>query len=187
MVSRGEVETETLRQRVEYRLQGLCTQLRDLEENREVLDEDEYSYLKETTIEQLKECERQVELHQSGDMTLVDHISQIQLTIQHAVSEAFKTPEVLQMFADKQPQQLRSRLEDLEREQQLARVGQTEYNAKKLEILLALNKLGQPLAGDETEFIIALSSAGSRVEAPQDKDVDAASLLSHAKETLQEL
>ena len=73
-----------------------------------------------------------------GDMTLVDEFGSAQLVltrggtrvfggqcapqlcmsltqaIQAAVSQAFKTPEVIRLFATKQPQQLRSRLGQLQ-------------------------------------------------------------------------
>lgn len=48
-----------------------------------------------------------------GDLTLVDEVNRIQLAIQAAISEAFKTPEVIKMFAKKQPGQLRQRLAEV--------------------------------------------------------------------------
>jgi hypothetical protein len=46
--------------------------------------------------------------------------------IQAAISSAFRTPEVIRLFAKKQPGQLRQRLENLEEQ---SRVGKIEKNA----------------------------------------------------------
>lgn len=46
-------------------------------------------------------------------MTLVNELNRMQLAIQAAISEAFKTPEVIRMFAKKQPGQLRQRLAEV--------------------------------------------------------------------------
>ena len=46
-------------------------------------------------------------------MTLVDEVNRMQLAIQAAISEAFKTPEVIRLFAKKQPGQLRQRLAEV--------------------------------------------------------------------------
>ena len=181
MVSRGEAETEALQNRIESQLHRLVTQLQDLEENRDILEDDEHAYLKEVTIEQLKEFQRQLELSKSGDITLIDHINQVQIAIQQAVSESFKTPEVIRLFVSKQPLQLKARLEDIHRDWDLGRISETEYNAKRFELLLALSKLGQAMTDEEQEFIIAYSSAGNRVAASQDKDVNAEALMTGAK------
>ncbi len=47
-------------------------------------------------------------------MTLVNELNRMQLAIQAAISEAFKTPEVIRMFARKQPGQLRNRLAEVD-------------------------------------------------------------------------
>eukprot|EP00961_Rhodomonas_salina_P202671 2734080-Rhodomonas_salina.5 len=49
----------------------------------------------------------------AGDITLVNSLGSMRLAIQGAVSQAFKTPEVIKMFANKQPAQLRMRLQQL--------------------------------------------------------------------------
>ena len=46
-------------------------------------------------------------------MTLVSELGGMRLAIQGAISEAFKTPEVIKMFAKKQPAQLRMKYEQL--------------------------------------------------------------------------
>ena len=51
---RGAAETNQLQQNVEEQLSRLVTQLQDLEENREELDDDEYEEFKSDTVDQLK-------------------------------------------------------------------------------------------------------------------------------------
>lgn len=110
MASRGKSETGKLRQNMEEQLDRLMQQLQDLEECREELDEDEYEETKKETLEQLSEFNDSLKKIMTGDMTLVDELSGMQLAIQAAISQAFKTPEVIRLFAKKQPGQLRTRL-----------------------------------------------------------------------------
>ncbi|XP_011827077.1 PREDICTED: protein LZIC [Mandrillus leucophaeus] len=77
---------------------------------REELDTDEYEETKKETLEQLSEFNDSLKKIMSGNMTLVDELSGMQLAIQAAISQAFKTPEVIRLFAKKQPGQLRTRL-----------------------------------------------------------------------------
>ena len=48
-----------------------------------------------------------------GDITLIDEISSFQLAIQAAISDAFRTPEIIRLFAKKQPTQLRLKLSEV--------------------------------------------------------------------------
>jgi len=82
-----------------------------------------------------------------GDVTLVDHLGSMQLAIQAAVSNAFKTPEVIAMFAKKQPALLRLKLTQLQKGNSYTNVDQA------LEILAALRKLGEELSGEEANFL----------------------------------
>ena len=43
-------------------------------------------------------------------MTLIDELSTMKLPVRAAISEAFKTPEVIRMFAAKRPGDLRQKL-----------------------------------------------------------------------------
>ena len=49
-------------------------------------------------------------LSSKGDMTLMDELSAMKLAVRAAISEAFKTPEVIQMFASRRPGDLRQKL-----------------------------------------------------------------------------
>lgn len=77
------------------------------------LEAEEYEETKSETLEQLKEFNESLVKMKGGNMTLVNELNRMQLAIQAAISEAFKTPEVIRMFAKKQPGQLRQRLAEV--------------------------------------------------------------------------
>ncbi|KAJ7401268.1 Protein LZIC [Pitangus sulphuratus] len=79
MASRGTTETSKLKQNLEEQLDRLMQQLQDLEECREELDADEYEETKKETLEQLSEFNDSLKKIMSGDMTLVDELSGMQL------------------------------------------------------------------------------------------------------------
>lgn len=153
MASRGQSETSKLRERLEEQLDRLVAQLSDLEECRAELDADEYEETKADTLEQMREFQQSLARIVSGDMTLVDQLSGVQLAIQAAISEAFRTPEVIRMFARRQPDQLRERLGQLEREAKTGRLA--DVAPQKLEILAALRKLGARLLPEEELYLEA--------------------------------
>jgi len=103
MASRGVDETARLKQSIEKQLNRLLLQLEDLEEFRDELDEDEYNETRAETMEQLREFEASLEDLTRGNMTLVSDLNAMQLAIQGAIREAFKTPEVIRMFAKREP------------------------------------------------------------------------------------
>lgn len=153
MASRGQTETSKLKERLEEQLDRLVAQLSDLEECRAELDEDEYEETKRETLEQLREFQQSLAKIVSGDMTLVDQLSGMQLAIQAAISDAFRTPEVIRMFAKKQPDQLRERLSQLQRDAKIGRLTEDELAPQKLEILAALKKLKASLLPEEEHYL----------------------------------
>lgn len=58
--------------------------------------------------------------------------------IQAAISQAFKTPEVIQMFAKKQPDQLREKLFQIERDQKIGKLTMDSYTQQKVIKLIVL-------------------------------------------------
>ena len=86
-------------------------------------------------------------------MTLVSELGGMRLAIQGAISEAFKTPKVIKMFAKKQPAQLRMKYEQLKEDVKLKRLTAAAYSAQAVEILTALKKLGEPLNTEEAAFL----------------------------------
>mmetsp|Transcript_22604 Transcript_22604/g.54228 ORF Transcript_22604/g.54228 Transcript_22604/m.54228 type:complete len:190 (+) Transcript_22604:96-665(+) len=153
MADYGTAETDKLRTNVEEQLHRLLQQLQDCEELKEDLDEDEYEATKAETIEQLREMEASLEKMTSGNMTLVSELGSMRLAIRGAVSEAFKTPEILKMFANKQPAQLRLKLSQMREDLKLKRMPEDAYRVQAVEILAALKKLGEELNGEDAAFL----------------------------------
>ncbi|XP_061689928.1 protein LZIC [Syngnathoides biaculeatus] len=159
MASRGKSETCKLRQNMEEQLDRLMQQLQDLEECREELDEEEYEETKKETLEQLSEFNDSLKKIMTGDMTLVDELSGMQLAIQAAISQAFKTPEVIRLFAKKQPGQLRTRLAEMDRDVMVGKLSRADYTQQKMEVLAALRKLGETLTTPDETFLAENATA----------------------------
>eukprot|EP01156_Anaeramoeba_ignava_P008310 Anaeramoba_ignava/a357988_170.p1 GENE.a357988_170~~a357988_170.p1 ORF type:complete len:202 (+),score=88.31 a357988_170:27-608(+) len=153
MSSRGKQETEKLKKNIEDQLNRLLNQLQDLEELKEDLDQDEYESTKNETIEQMKEFQTSLKKMLSGNMTLVDEFGMVQLAIQATISQAFKTPEIIRLFAKKQPGQLRQKLQNLQRDFKLGKIPEDVYTLQSVEILSALKKLGEKLSNQENSFL----------------------------------
>ncbi|KAL6081987.1 hypothetical protein STEG23_002241, partial [Scotinomys teguina] len=126
---------------------------------REELDADEYEETKKETLEQLSEFNDSLKKIMSGNMTLVDELSGMQLAIQAAISQAFKTPEVIRLFAKKQPGQLRTRLAEMDRDLMVGKLDRDLFTQQKVEILTALRKLGEKLTEDDEAFLSANAGA----------------------------
>jgi len=159
MANRGQAETEKLRSNVEDQLNRLLSQLEDLEELKDELDEAEYNDTKKDTIAQLKQFDTQLKKMMQGNMGLVTELSSYQLAIQAAVSSAFHTPEVIRAFAKREPGQLRERITALERTHKLGKVSDAQYTQEATEILSALKRLGDVLPPREEAFLQANKSA----------------------------
>lgn len=127
------------------------------------MTEEEYNEQKQETVEQLKELNASVAKFKEGNLSLVDQMNAIQLAIQAAVSNAFQTPEVIQMFAKKEKPQLRQRLADLDERLKLGQIADVKSALRqKLEILYALQKLGEKLTVDENEFLLLNSNTNMK-------------------------
>jgi uncharacterized protein YoxC len=74
---------------------------------------EEYNETKEDTLDQLRELNESLSKIKEGNLSLVNELNSMQLAIQAAISQAFQTPEVIQMFAKKQQPELRQRLAEV--------------------------------------------------------------------------
>jgi hypothetical protein len=155
MATRGKSETAVLRAKMETQLNRLLLQLEDIEELKADLDDEEYEMTKRETLEQMAEFQSTLQKLISGDLSLVDALGGIQLAIQAAVSNAFRTPEVIKMFARKEPNALRERWQALQREQKLGKISSQQFALMGAEVLSALRKLGEQLTSEEAEFLRA--------------------------------
>merc|ERR1712137_643402 len=153
MASRGKEETEKLIVNSRAQLSRLLTQLQDCEDLKEDLDPEEYEETRQDTLQQLREFQNTLTRMTSGDNTLVSQFGSVQLAIQAAVSEAFKTPEVIKLFAKKEPGQLRDRLEGLKTAVKLQKCTRESMLGQAVEILEALKQLGEELSPQEAAFL----------------------------------
>lgn len=144
-------ENVKLKQNLEDQLKRLVHQLADIEECKDDLDAQEYETSRQDTLEQLEEFNIRLTKITSGDITLDDEIAQLQRTTQAAISEAFKTPGVIKMFANKEPELLRERLSQIERDTKL---GKTTSSQEKLEVLRALRHLNEHLTPDQLQLVL---------------------------------
>jgi len=160
-MSRGVDETKRLRESIEKQLNRLLVQLSDLEELRAELDDDEYEETRSETMTELEEFEESLTELTRGNMTLVSELNSVQLAIQGAVRQAFKTPDVIKMFAKREPDALRAKLASLREDRRLSRISEDNFVGLSVEILLALQKLGEPLSKQEAQMLRAFSSSSS--------------------------
>lgn len=59
-----------------------------------------------------------------------------------AIRDAFKTPDVIRMFANKEPDALRGRLAELESSLRLGKLSSEEFRHQGIEIVTVLQRLG---------------------------------------------
>ena len=111
-----------LRNNVVQQRDRLLEQLKDLDELRAELDVDEYEAMKSDTIAQLKEFDASLAKMVEGNMTLQSELDATRMAVRAAISEAFKTPDVIRMFAQKEPAALRRRLAEIDRDVKLGKL-----------------------------------------------------------------
>ncbi|CAD1472029.1 unnamed protein product [Heterotrigona itama] len=153
MSSRGKVQTEQLRKNLETQLDRLVQQLEDIEENRNLLDAAAYEEAMQLTKEDLQEFNGSLQRMISGDTTLVDQLGAIQLAIQAAISEAFKTPAVIRMFGKRETSQLRERLTQIDCDVKLGKLSKETSDHQRAEVLNALRQLGEKLEPQELQLL----------------------------------
>eukprot|EP01084_Bolivina_argentea_P118862 210844_1 len=161
MALRGKFETEQLRKNIKSQLNRLLMQMSDLEQFKDEFDSiQEWEEEKKETELQLKEFQAFLNRTLSGDMTLVDEFSSVQIAIQETISNAFKTPDIIRLFAAKEPDRLRTKLKQLHRDVKTKKIKKKMYLQQQYEILLALQKLGSKLNKEEQSFIKQYQSRG---------------------------
>ena len=117
--------------------------VQDLDELRQEIDDDEYDEIKSGTKEQLQVCfaqfaaiqlqgspqfacsqeiETQLNKLMAGDVSLVTEFGAMRLALQAAIADAFQTPEVIRLFAKKEPDALRTRLAAIQQDHKLTRL-----------------------------------------------------------------
>lgn len=144
---------EALKKNINDQLERLLSQLQDLEELKQDLSAEEAESMKQDTLAQLTEFKQSLEKMCAGSMTLQSELEATRLAVSAAISEAFKTPEVIRMFAKKEPAALRRRLAEIDRDVQLGKIKFSDVSGQAAEILVALKKLGETLLPKEEAFL----------------------------------
>lgn len=115
------------REQIEAQMSRLLQQVSDLEEFKADLEKEEYEETLLDTKQQLVEFKEALDKITEGDVTLLDALGRMRIAIQAAISDAFKTPEVVAMFMKKEPGQLRQRLQQLETALKLRKITPEAY------------------------------------------------------------
>ena len=132
---------------------------------------------------QLTEFQESLKQMTAGNMSLQSAFEATRQAVRAAISQAFKTPEVIRLFAKKEPAALRRRLADIDRDVKLGKIQFEEVSAQAAEILIALKKLGEKLEAKEEAFLAQNKTASmADFEAVSDGgDVGAAAAASVTK------
>ena len=75
----------------------------------------------------LQEFHAQLKKLTDGDVSLVDKLGSVKLALQAAIANAFRTPEVIRMFAKREPAALRARLAALSEDRKLGRITEDRF------------------------------------------------------------
>ena len=167
-----------LKQNIEDQLERLFSQLDDLETLKDELSAEEYEEQKKDTMAQLTEFQDSLKQMTAGSMTLQSEFDAARQAISAAISQAFQTPEVIRLFARKQPAALRRKLAEIDRDVKLGKIQfstvpraaspvapscppahsrppapRVQVSSQAAEILIALKKLGEPLEPKEEKFL----------------------------------
>ncbi|KAG5882339.1 hypothetical protein JTB14_037624 [Gonioctena quinquepunctata] len=158
MTSYGKAETEKLKQNLEDQLDRLVEQLQDLENCKKDLELEEYEETKKETMEQLKELNDSLTPYDCEELCSTDRREPSEkmhddVATQAAISQAFKTPEVIRLFGKKDPKQLRERLSMIEESLRLNTLSIESRDRQKAEILTALRQLDEQLTTEELKFL----------------------------------
>lgn len=140
---RGVEETKVLRKNLERQVERLTLQLSDLEEFRSDLADDEYTTIRDDTLEQLREFNKTLEKMVAGDFTLVDKFGAMQLAIRATIEDAFKAPDVIALFAKSNGKGLHNKFQNLLRDMKLKKIDESTFKAYGTEVIVALQKLGE--------------------------------------------
>lgn len=152
---RKQVTDETLRLKgmVEQQLHRLLCQLKDLDELKDQLTEEEIRETRAETMEELREFRDSLDKMISGDMTLMTELGAMRLAIMAAINEAFKTPDVIRMFNSKRTEELKNHLDKLKEEYHLKIITKAQFHEKAVEILTALKSLNEPISEEDAAFL----------------------------------
>lgn len=149
----SDENTARLKEMVERQLQRLLCQLKDLDELKDQLTEEEIRETRSETMEELHEFQNNLDRMIAGDTTLVDELSAVRMATMAAINQAFKTPEIIRLFGSRQTEALRENLAKAQQDYHLKTITRKQYEEKAVEILTALKTLNEPLSDEEAAFL----------------------------------
>ena len=149
----SDENTARLKEMVERQLQRLLCQLKDLDELKDQLTEEEIRETRSETMEELHEFQNNLDRMIAGDTTLVDELSAVRMATIAAINQAFKTPEIIRLFGSRQTEALRENLAKAQQDYHLKTITRKQYEEKAVEILTALKTLNEPLSDEEAAFL----------------------------------
>ena len=80
------------------------------------------AYPSQDTLTQLTEFQESLKQMTAGNMSLQSAFEATRQAVRAAISQAFKTPEVIRLFAKREPVQLRKRLANIDRDAKLGKI-----------------------------------------------------------------
>ena len=93
-----------------------------------------------------------------GDVTLVSDLGAMKIALRAAISNGFHTSEVIKSFAAREPAALRARLSRLSQDLKLGRLSEAAFGRGALEVVFALQRLGEELLNDEKSLLNSASA-----------------------------
>jgi len=151
--SAGTKESERLQKNVEDQMNRLIQQLSDLDEMRDDMDETEYTSSRADTLEQMREFEATLNKLVAGDVSLVSKLDAMRNAVHSYITGACRDPNITRLFASKSTSGLRSKLASLEQDLKLNRIPQDAFNSLAVEVVVALEKLGEALSPSEQNLL----------------------------------
>mmetsp|Transcript_26075 Transcript_26075/g.48978 ORF Transcript_26075/g.48978 Transcript_26075/m.48978 type:complete len:183 (-) Transcript_26075:224-772(-) len=151
---------QKIKSNIEDQLARLLTQLQDLEDMREDLDDDEYEEGKADTLKQMEEFEQSLSKMMTGDMTLVSELGAAQLAIQAAIRQA-NPSDTKQLFSNKEASALRRRLATLDEDHKLGKISSQDHRTQAVDVLKSLEKMGEVLSVGEKDMMESVSRGGT--------------------------
>ena len=160
-MSASEVD-ERQRRNVEKQISRLLQQLSDVKKN-----DDEGGFLSTLPPElglTMRESERErveketrKQLEKFGEVINIasasTRLENARWATRVAIKDAFQTPEILLMFARRDVEMLRERMQTVEQEERLGKIKKKKGVNERTEILVALKKLGANLSEREARFL----------------------------------
>lgn len=122
------------------------------------IDVQEYNELKSEFLDQTKEFSEALERMSKGDVSVNSKYAIMKQELRSAIATSFNTLEIIKIFGFKLENELEKQLNSLKEDYKLKRIGQSEMEAKRLEILNKIKIQNEKLLGKEDLAFLELKS-----------------------------